>query len=63
VVRTDVKEGEELCYSYIDLYQGRSKRKTELLETKHFDCLCDRCSPPITDSVVRAWPFLRYLFI
>lgn len=49
----DVKEGEELCYSYIDLYQSRSKRKAELLETKHFDCLCNRCSPPITDSVDR----------
>jgi len=53
-VRTlcDVKQGEELCYSYIDLYQSRSKRQAELLSSKFFECQCERCSAPLAASVV-----------
>ncbi|KAJ3299911.1 hypothetical protein HK104_006062 [Borealophlyctis nickersoniae] len=45
VVRTlrDVKEGEELCVSYVDLYAGREERRGKLLETKFFWCECERC--------------------
>jgi hypothetical protein len=44
-VRTlaSVSAGEELCVSYIDLYQGRASRQHELRTTKHFDCACARC--------------------
>ena len=51
-VRTigEVKKGEELCLSYVDLYQPRHQRQEELLTTKHFACQCERCAAPIETS-------------
>ncbi|KAJ3296659.1 hypothetical protein HDU79_006070 [Rhizoclosmatium sp. JEL0117] len=47
IVRTlrPVKEGEELCVSYVDLCTPRDERRGKLLETKHFWCACSRCEP------------------
>ena len=36
-----IKEGDELCFGYIDLYQDVTARRTELEETKHFLCECE----------------------
>lgn len=47
---TNVKKGQELCLSYVDLYQPRQQRQEELLATKHFECKCDRCATPIEAS-------------
>lgn len=49
----DLKEGEEITLSYIDIDKERSERRQELRETKHFDCFCDRCSEPLAESVDR----------
>jgi hypothetical protein len=51
-VRTirEVKKGQELCLSYVDLYQPRHQRQEELLTTKHFACQCERCAAPIETS-------------
>lgn len=40
----DIKEGEELTISYINMYQPRPARRQELLSTKYFYCECPRCS-------------------
>lgn len=49
----DLKEGEEITLSYIDIDKERSERRRELQETKHFDCACERCSEPLAESVDR----------
>lgn len=54
----DIKKGEEITLSYIDLYQPRLNRQKELLETKHFFCQCERCSEPMDESIdalVEGW--------
>jgi SET and MYND domain-containing protein len=40
----DIKEGEELCYSYVDLYQSRRARQQMLWNAYFFQCTCKRCS-------------------
>jgi len=46
--KVDVKEGEELCFSYIDLFTDEFKdkqtRRTHLMETYCFLCACPLCS-------------------
>ncbi|KAK1941736.1 N-lysine methyltransferase SMYD2 [Phytophthora citrophthora] len=49
----DIKKGEEITLSYIDIDKERSERQKELQNTKHFDCQCDRCSTPLNESVDR----------
>ncbi|OWZ15375.1 hypothetical protein PHMEG_00010988 [Phytophthora megakarya] len=49
----DIKEGEEITLSYIDIDMERSERRKELRDTKHFDCQCERCSVPLSESVDR----------
>ncbi|GMF42127.1 unnamed protein product [Phytophthora lilii] len=49
----DIKEGEEITLSYIDIDKERGERRKELRETKHFDCQCERCSVPMNESVDR----------
>ncbi|ETO85256.1 hypothetical protein F442_00940 [Phytophthora nicotianae P10297] len=49
----DIKEGEEITLSYIDIDKERSERQKELRDTKHFDCQCERCSTPLSESVDR----------
>eukprot|EP01006_Ploeotia_vitrea_P037741 TRINITY_DN66166_c3_g3_i1.p1 TRINITY_DN66166_c3_g3~~TRINITY_DN66166_c3_g3_i1.p1 ORF type:complete len:633 (+),score=300.19 TRINITY_DN66166_c3_g3_i1:54-1901(+) len=39
-----VQAGEELCASYIGLYQNRNQRRHELKTTKRFTCMCRRCT-------------------
>jgi len=49
----DISAGEELCISYIDLYQTRKASQQELQATKHFTCTCSRCSEPMQESIDR----------
>jgi hypothetical protein len=46
----DIEEGEELCVAYVNLTEDRLTRQKELLESKHFVCVCQRCSQPLADS-------------
>ncbi|KAI1326959.1 hypothetical protein F5Y16DRAFT_373323 [Xylariaceae sp. FL0255] len=39
----DIKEGEELCISYIQIYETKEKRQNDLKERWGFDCQCSRC--------------------
>jgi SET and MYND domain-containing protein len=39
-----VREGEELCVNYTELYAARDERRTELHATKSFECRCRRCT-------------------
>jgi len=45
----DVKEGEELCFSYIDLlsdeFKDRPTRQEHLMQTYCFSCACPLCTP------------------
>ncbi|ORX53703.1 hypothetical protein BCR36DRAFT_403410 [Piromyces finnis] len=48
-----VKVGEELCVSYVDLYQARYERGQEIYMKKHEWCQCSRCTEDINQSVDR----------
>jgi len=48
-----VKVGEELCVSYVDLYQSRYERGQEIYMKKHEWCECSRCKEDINKSVDR----------
>ncbi|KAI8808858.1 hypothetical protein BJ742DRAFT_738596 [Cladochytrium replicatum] len=52
VVRTnqDVKEGEELCLSYVNLMLPKQERRFELLKSNNFGCSTGRCEAIITSS-------------
>ena len=39
-----VREGEELCVNYTELYAARDERRAELHATKSFECRCRRCT-------------------
>ena len=54
IVRTveDVKKGQELCISYVDLYLPTSERRGKLLETKFFWCQCTRCVENLHQDMV-----------
>lgn len=41
---TDIQEGEELCYSYVGLYQSTAHRREQLHRAYSFHCICERCS-------------------
>jgi SET domain len=41
---TGIKEGEELCYSYVGLYQSTAHRREQLHRAYSFKCICERCS-------------------
>lgn len=43
----------QLCLSYINLYEPRRVRQQELLQSKHFQCTCERCSEPMPGSIDR----------
>jgi len=40
----DINPGEEICYSYVNLYQSTSNRKLQLQKAYSFTCNCLRCS-------------------
>ncbi|OQR95951.1 hypothetical protein THRCLA_22038, partial [Thraustotheca clavata] len=48
-----IPNGEEITLSYIDVNQSRDKRQSELLKTKHFECCCNRCAQPLSESIDR----------
>ncbi|KAG5183825.1 hypothetical protein JKP88DRAFT_140801, partial [Tribonema minus] len=39
----NISAGEELCYSYVDLYQTTAQRRHMLQAAYHFTCGCVRC--------------------
>lgn len=39
----DIKAGEELTYSYVDLYQSTASRRQQLRHAYFFHCECQRC--------------------
>lgn len=45
----DIESGEELCYSYVHLYQSTAARQQQLLSTYCFQCDCKRCNDSISD--------------
>jgi hypothetical protein len=40
----DIPKGEELCYSYVNLYQSTETRREQLHKAYSFHCICQRCS-------------------
>eukprot|EP00803_Ostreobium_quekettii_P001913 evm.model.scf_457.5 EVM.evm.TU.scf_457.5 scf_457:69372-78580(-) len=50
---TDIKQGEVLSVSYINLFEPRWLRARLLLDTRYFNCTCSRCSEPIASSTDR----------
>ena len=57
-----VREGEELCVNYTELYAARDERRAELHATKSFECRCRRCtlSPASEEEarLIRAEPMV-----
>jgi hypothetical protein len=53
LVRTlrDVREGEELCVSYVDLLLPKEERREKLLGTKYFYCGCERCDFVVVEAM------------
>ena len=49
----NLEQGEEISISYIDLFQSRSARVSELQATKFFTCKCKRCTSSLRSSVDR----------
>jgi hypothetical protein len=49
---SNIKAGEEVTLSYIDLLQTRDERRRELKENWYFDCECKRCCTPQIDDQV-----------
>ncbi|KAI9327359.1 hypothetical protein DFJ73DRAFT_863903 [Zopfochytrium polystomum] len=43
VAARDVRRGEELTLSYVDVAQGRDARRKSLKDVYYFDCECARC--------------------
>jgi SET and MYND domain-containing protein len=57
-----VREGEELCVNYTELYAARDERRAELHASKSFECRCRRCthSPDSEEDarLISAEPFV-----
>lgn len=47
----NIKAGEEITISYIDVYQTRNERRELLQLSKFFTCLCPRCTEPLLHSL------------
>ena len=43
VASRDIKIGEEICDTYIDLFLNKKDRQTRLLNQYGFNCECNRC--------------------
>lgn len=60
----DIEVGEELCYSYVALYQSTTARRAALQRSYQFECICPRClfhtseaaSTGTNDSVIDSSP-------
>ena len=48
----DIEPGEELCYSYVPLYQSRRARQDQLHAAYGFTCACERCSGGPRDDAI-----------
>lgn len=48
---TDIRAGDALTISYVDLYQSRKERRELLKNSKFFDCTCVRCQSPLPQSI------------
>lgn len=40
----NIDKGDELCYSYVNLYQSTAARREQLQNAYSFHCSCERCS-------------------
>lgn len=47
-----IEAGEEICDSYINIYQGRKGRQTDILQAYGFVCACPRCEGDDANSRV-----------
>jgi len=50
-----VAAGEQLSYSYTQLYQPSSSRQQELLDSRFFDCRCARCVTGAGDDMTAGY--------
>ena len=48
-----IKKGEQITYSYCDLFLPREERQKILSKSYFFECKCDRCTSNLDDSVDR----------
>ena len=39
----DVRDGEELCINYVDVWEEAGARRRQLLSNWYFDCVCEWC--------------------
>ncbi|GMH44958.1 hypothetical protein BSKO_12915 [Bryopsis sp. KO-2023] len=49
----DIMPNEQMCVSYINLMEPRWLRQKTLLETRYFQCACERCSEDLQTSTDR----------
>lgn len=47
----DVRVGEELCHSYIELCQPAVQRQQKLRDSYGFDCKCNQCTDPAAAAI------------
>ena len=52
----NIAKGEELCYSYVNLYQSTKARRSQLESAYSFICECERCSADLTISTSASQP-------
>jgi hypothetical protein len=46
-----ISAGEEITFAYTDVLECRASRRKVLLETRHFECVCDACDNPRPEEV------------
>lgn len=50
----DITLGEELVYSYVNLYQSTQIRQAQLYSAYSFNCVCTRCTANVDDCLDRS---------
>ncbi|OII77531.1 SET domain-containing protein [Cryptosporidium andersoni] len=48
---TNISKGDEITISYIELYESRKQRISQLYKTKYFICRCTRCKQDLYKSM------------
>ena len=46
----EIKQGQQLCVHYTELFEPRLVRQQALMQEKFFSCACERCSVPLQQS-------------
>ena len=52
----NIAKGEELCYSYVNLYQSTKARRSQLESAYSFICECERCTAGSSSSTAEGQP-------